>query len=287
MSQIQIVTDSTADIPEHLTKELGITVIPLKVTFDQKETYRDGENLSPEQFYEKLPQYESVPTTSQPTPYEFETVFERLRERNGEETQVFSIHLSSQMSGTYQAATIAAGEVAEKIEVEVVDSKKASYSLGIIVVMLAQYAREGHSFEECKKKLDELLEDTNVYFMVDTLQYLQKNGRIGKASALIGSLLKMKPILSVNEEGQVYPYDKARGKKKAVAKILSAIEEGYKNTPVHIGISHAVAEETAKEIAVQIQEKFDVKSEVITKIGAVIGSHVGPGTVSIAVTKAE
>ncbi|MBU8907052.1 DegV family protein [Desertibacillus haloalkaliphilus] len=286
MSILKIVTDSTADIPTSIIEELDITVVPLNVTFSEGKTYEDGVDLTPAQFYQKLAEEDTIPTTSQPTPFQFEQVYERLGQE-GEDVEILSIHLSSKMSGTYQAATIAKNAVDEKVNVTVIDSKRASYATGIIVVELARLVKAGKSRTECIGHLEKLLEETTVYFMVDTLEFLQKNGRIGKASAMLGSLLKIKPILSLTAEGEVYPYEKVRGQKKAINRIIEAFKQQYEDEPIHIGVSHAVSPEVAADLVERIKQEFTVVSEVITDIGPVIGSHVGPGTVSIAVTTAE
>ncbi|MFB5660605.1 DegV family protein [Alteribacillus sp. HJP-4] len=287
MPEVKIVTDSTADIPVELTKALDITVIPLKVSMGS-DTYQDGVSLTPDEFYNKLETLDDLPTTSQPSPYEFETVYERIaRKSDGKPADILSIHISSRMSGTVQSAEVAAASIGENINVKVIDSKRASYAIGVIVVEIAKMARDGAGLAQCEARLEQLLEETNVYFLVDTLQYLQKNGRIGKASALIGSLLKMKPVLSLNKDGEVYPYQKARGKKKAMQAISEALQKEYKERPVHIGVSHARAPEAGEELLKSAKETLNVKSDVLTKIGAVIGSHTGPGTIAVAVMPAE
>ncbi|MFD2704845.1 DegV family protein [Salibacterium lacus] len=283
---MKIVTDSTADIPAELLQKYQITVIPLKVMIEN-ETYQDGVNLTPEAFYNKLDMMNNVPATSQPTPYEFETMYQRIREKAGEDISILSIHLSSAMSGTVQSAVLAADSVKEEVNVEVVDSLKASYAVGILVVEAAKLAADGAGIDECRKRLEEYKKETSVYFLVDTLEYLQKNGRIGKASALIGSLLKMKPVLSLNGDGEVYPYRKARGKKKAVAVIQEALEQQYGERPVHIGVSHADAKDSGNELLQAAESVLNSRSSTLTKIGAVIGSHTGRGTISVAVTPAE
>ncbi|WP_017727268.1 DegV family protein [Halalkalibacterium ligniniphilum] len=284
MGNVKVVTDSTADIPKELVSELDITVVPLKVNF-QDHSYEDGVDLSPADFYQKLGEAQVIPTTSQPTPYQFEEVYRSVE--NAEDTTIISIHLSSKLSGTYQAATIALGEVQSEYTVHVVNSKKASYAIGIIVVEIAKMAKAGASAEQCIERLQSLLKDTTVYFVVDTLDFLQKNGRIGKASAMLGSLLKIKPILSLNEDGEVYPFEKVRGQKKAIARMIEALKEQYGDEPVHVGVSHAVNEPLANELLELARKEFNVQSEVLTSIGAVIGAHVGPGTVSLSLTKAS
>ncbi|WP_280769029.1 DegV family protein [Salipaludibacillus daqingensis] len=283
MSIVKIVTDSTADIPFDLQQELDISVVPLKVHFGE-ETFEDGVNLTSNEFYEKLGGADSIPTTSQPTPHQFETEYRQLFEAN-DSPDIISIHLSSKLSGTFQSAYIASQTLGDDIPVTVVDSKRASYAIGIIVVEVATMAKAGATKEDCLKRVDELLEDTTVFFMVDTLEYLEKNGRIGKASAVLGSLLKIKPILSLTEEGEVFPFEKVRGQKKAIHRMIQEFENRYGKDDIHVGISHAKAESEAKSLMTQMNDHFTVKKEVLTNIGPVIGTHVGPGTIAVSVTK--
>ncbi|GEL06850.1 DegV family protein [Salisediminibacterium halotolerans] len=286
MSNVSIVTDSTADIPKELADELDITIIPLKVHFGENEVYEDGVDLTAEHFYKRLGESDTIPTTSQPTPYQFETVYRELHEKEPNKP-ILSIHLSAKMSGTHQSAYLASQNVSDDFHVTVIDSKRASYAIGIIVVELASMAKAGAQKDDLLERLDELLQDTEVFFMVETMEYLQKNGRIGKASALLGSLLKIKPILSLTEDGEVYPFDKVRGSKKAIQHILTELSDRYGDEPVHVGISHAESAEEAKKIMAEITGRFQVRKEVITDIGPVIGAHVGPGTISISVTKSK
>nr|WP_100373244.1 DegV family protein [Bacillus sp. FJAT-45037] len=285
MTKIKVVTDSTSDIPQELADQLGITMIPLNVIFSEDEVYQDGVTLTSKQFYEKISNEDTIPSTSQPTPYQFEELYRDLL--NEEDVIILSIHLSSKMSGTYQAAMIAKQSLEESERIHVIDSKRASYAIGIIVVEVANMVQEGRSLEQCLERLDALLKETTVYFLVDTLEFLQKNGRIGKASAMIGSLLKIKPILSLTEEGEVCPYEKVRGQKKAINRIMDALTEQYGKDRIHIGVSHAVNDQLAAELMERMKVEFNVVSYVLTDIGAVIGAHVGPGTVALSVTKAE
>lgn len=284
MAKVKIITDSTADIPKSIAEELDITVVPLKVLFGE-ETFEDGVDITANEFYEKLASTSISPTTSQPTPYQFEEVYQEVARE--EETQILSIHLSAKLSGTFQSANIAKDMVKDQIDVTVVDSKRASYAIGIIVVEIAKLAKAGATKEQCLERLDELLSTSAIYFMVDTLELLQKNGRIGKASALFGSLLKIKPILSLNNDGEVYPYDKVRGQKKALGKIYEFFERDFGTEAIHVGISHANAIEHASEIMAEMKSRFNISSEVITDIGPVIGAHVGPGAIAISVALAK
>lgn len=280
MENVYVVTDSTADIPKELVESLGITVVPLKVHF-QEETYLDGVTISADEFYKKLQDTDQLPTTSQPSPIDFVDVYKELAK--GSKARIISIHLSAALSGTVQSALLAKSMVEEEdgIEVCVIDSKKASYAIGIIVISVAKALKEGKSFEEAVQFAEELVNKTQVYFLVDTLTYLQKGGRIGKAASLFGSLLNIKPILSLNEEGEVYPVDKVRGRNKAYSKVLSLLKENNSGKKVIAGISHAVSLEEAKNFREILNENFDIEEFVLTEIGPVIGTHVGPGTLAI------
>ncbi|TCS84344.1 DegV family protein [Tepidibacillus fermentans] len=279
MEPIFVVTDSTADIPKELAKQLGITVVPLKVHISN-ETYLDGETLTAEEFYQKLQSSDDLPTTSQPSPMDFVETYKKLA--NGKPAKIISIHLSAALSGTVQSAQLAKTMVEELgIDVRVFDSKKASYSIGIIVVGVAKALQEGKNFEELLNLTNDLIARTQVYFMVDTLTYLQKGGRIGKAASLFGTLLNIKPILSLNEQGEVFAVDKVRGQKKAISKILGYLTDYAKDQKVVAGISHASNLEEAKNLEGLLREKMNIVEFVMTDIGPVIGTHVGPGTLAV------
>ncbi len=277
MSQVRIVTDSTADIPADLRERLGIEMVPLKVLFGS-EAFRDGVDMVAEQFYDKLASSGIFPTTSQPSPADFIQVYERLAEEGAD--SIISIHLSSQMSGTYQSALVAKSMIDEKADIEVVDSRSASFGIGMLVVAAAEAAKQGKSKSEILERLASLRQSTALYFLVDTLEYLHKGGRIGKAAALFGSLLNIKPILSINDDGVVCSVDKVRGQKKAMNRIVELLQPGYAGKPIDLVMAYTTGRETAEQLCSLLQQHFDVKSVQYTHIGPVIGAHVGPGTVA-------
>jgi DegV family protein with EDD domain len=278
---IRIVTDSTSDIPEELRSELRIEMVPLKVLFGS-DTYRDSVDMTTEQFYRKLAESSTLPTTSQPSPIEFLEVYKRLTQET-KDCEIISIHLSSALSGTYQSAQLAKSMYEEDggTGITVVDSKSASYGIGILVVAAARAALDGQSKEQILQLIKRMREGSRLYFLVDTLEYLQKGGRIGKASALIGSLLNIKPILSINDEGEVYSVDKVRGHKKAVARIAELLEDELGGSPVHMVTAHGSAPQYAEDMQVYMQNCLNTRSSSITHIGPVIGTHVGPGVVAV------
>jgi DegV family protein with EDD domain len=284
MSKIRIVTDSTADIPESVRQELGIEMIPLKVHFGS-ETYLDAITIQSEQFYTKLSQATALPTTSQPSPVDFLDAYKKLIDPDSSSV-IISIHLSSALSGTYQSAVLAKSLLEGKADIAIIDSKSASYGLGMLVVAAAKAAQEGKSKDECIKIVQSLREQTKLYFMVDTLEFLQKGGRIGKAAALLGSLLNIKPILSIDESGAVMPVDKARGQKKAMAAIIDRLEQDFAGKEINVAVAHSEAQQTAEQLSSLVKERFKVKDLSFTSIGPVIGTHVGPGAAALFVSPA-
>ncbi|WP_027414546.1 DegV family protein [Aneurinibacillus terranovensis] len=276
--RLRIVTDSTADIPKALAEELDISIVPLKVHFDE-QSYLDNVDLLPADFYEKLTNAEKLPTTSQPSPVDFTDLYERLAEEG--EVEIISIHLSGSLSGTYQTATLAAGMVEDKVKVHVVDSKSASYVLGAIVVAVARAARDGKTGDECLAIGQKIMENQRVFFVVDTLTYLQKGGRIGKASAIVGSLLNVKPILTLDGNGVVAPVEKVRGKKKAVGHILERCKELAGDEQVAAAVLYSTDEEEARTLMEQVKRELNTTELILTQIGPVIGTYGGPGLLAI------
>ncbi|MDX9872280.1 MAG: DegV family protein, partial [Clostridia bacterium] len=215
MATVKIVTDSTADLPAALRSAYDITVMPLKVIF-KDEIYREGVDITIPAFFEKLAGTEQLPTTSQPSPAEFQEVYEEL---TADGSTVISMHISSKMSGTIQSAMLAKKNLPDR-DIRVIDSGKVTMALGLGVLVGARAAQAGRSADEVEALVQEMFNHKiKIYFMVDTFENLQKGGRIGKAAALLGTLLNIKPILTV-EDGLVAPFEKVRGKTKAVERLV-------------------------------------------------------------------
>lgn len=278
MSRVRIVTDSTADIPESIRKQYGIEMVPLKVHFGS-ETFYDAVTIQPDEFYDKLIAASTMPTTSQPSPADFLELYGRIAGGNGEE--IVSIHLSSAFSGTYQSAVLAQSMLEGKAEITVIDSKSACYGIGLLVVEAAKAAEAGKSREEIAALVGELRSKTRIYFLVHTLDYLQKGGRIGKAAALFGSLLNIKPILTIDDEGEVASVDKVRGSKKAMGRIVDMLQEEFGDQKLALTVAHAKSPEAAEELAEQLRSRFRTEEIFFTDVGPVIGTHAGPGTVAV------
>jgi len=276
MSQIKIVTDSTADLTPALIKEFNITVIPLKVLFGEK-AYREGIDLTPAEFYDLLAISDKLPTTSQPSPGEFIELYEKL---TADGSSVISIHISSAMSGTIQSALLAKNALPDR-DITVIDSRLVSMALGMVVLAAAQAVKEKKSKEEVLAKIQEVANKVRTYFVVDTLENLAKGGRIGKAAALMGTVLNIKPILTI-EDGVIAPFEKVRGKGKALERIIELAKDFARE---HKNVRTAMVHGNALEELIKFHQKLAAEvhyiENVICEIGAVVGTHAGPGTIAL------
>lgn len=281
MNRTVIVTDSTSDIPPAMAEAYGIEVVPLSLMFGG-ETFRDNVDMTPEQFYERLPRAAQLPTTSQPSPDQYMNVYRDILERNPGST-ILSFHISSALSGTYQSAVLAKSMLEEEGEaITVVDSLSASYGFGFMVVQAARWAAEGKDPEEIIKNVESLRQTRKLYFLVDTLEYLQKGGRIGKASAFLGTLLNIKPILSIDSEGIIYAVEKVRGRKKAVARMIELFKKDLPGVDkINVAVGHTAEPAAGEEFLKELAGYFTLEEKVLTNVGPVVGSHVGNGTLAV------
>ncbi|BFH61593.1 DegV family protein [Paenibacillus azoreducens] len=280
MNHAVIVTDSTADIPEELVGKYDIHVVPLRLMFGE-ETFRDGVDISAEVFYKRLVQSEKLPTTSQASPAEYIDVYQNLMNIHPN-CPILSFHISSGLSGTYQSALLAKSMLEDPPLIHVVDSRSASYGFGVLVVHAARLAAEGKSAEEILASVEQLRQQRKLYFLVDTLEYLKKGGRIGKAAAFIGNLLNIKPLLSIDEEGIIYAVEKVRGRKKAITRMIERFREdlgGIQN--INVAVGHTADPASADPVLEELSRHYNLGEVVLTNIGPVVGSHVGPGTLAV------
>jgi DegV family protein with EDD domain len=276
MSKIAIVTDSTAYIPKEIREELGITMVPLNVVFGN-ETYKEEVEITATDFYEMMKSAENLPTTSQPAIGEFAMEFERLAK---DYDQVISIHLSSQISGTYQSA-VAAGSMVEGIEVIPFDSEISCMPQGFYVLEAAKLAKEGKTSNEIIERLNDMKGNVRAYFMADDLSHLHRGGRLNGAQLVVGSLLQIKPVLHF-EAGKIVPFEKVRTSKKALNRIYGLLDEDANiGEPIHIVVIHGNCEEEAEKIAEQLKSQYPHANISISYFGPVIGTHLGQGSIGI------
>ncbi|MDI6799178.1 MAG: DegV family protein [Actinomycetota bacterium] len=276
MDQIAIVTDSTADLGEGYYLEHNVTMVPLSVRFE-KEFYKDWVEMGPEAFYAKLKASEVIPKTSQPTVAEFEKVFKELSKNHD---RIISIHISGALSGTTQSAQIAAESA--PAQVSVIDGRQGSLATGLLVDIAVRARDDGKCADEIVEMLKRAAAGITILFMVDTLKYLHLGGRIGKANALAGSLLNIKPILTL-EDGVVTPFKKMKGAKKAMVEMVSELKSQIDQLrPYYLMLADADAFENISYLKGLIEsEKLRPSRFIEGKIGPVIGTYVGPGAVAL------
>lgn len=279
MARIHVVTDSGSDLPIDVREKYNIHVVPLTIQFGD-EIYTDGIDLGVADFYQRLASEADLPSTCQPSPADFLKIYEEIAQPGD---TIISIHLSSNLSGTYQSAVLASTMVNNGVEIIAIDTKSASMGIGLVAVAVAEAVQNGATKEEAVAEAERVIEHLGVYFIVDTLENLKKNGRIGAAQALVGSLLNIKPILTL-KEGTVTPFDKVRGKAKSLKRIQDLITEyaaEYGNSPLRVGITHANSQAEADKLAKELQAQLDIKELIVSYIGPTIGVHTGQGTIAL------
>ncbi len=277
---IKIVTDSTAYLSAEQLQKYDIRVVPLKVLFGER-VFREGIDLTHEDFYRMLAEAQELPTTSQPSPGEF---FEVYSELSTDGHEVISIHISSQLSRTVNSANIARSSVLEVLpeaKITIIDSLSTSASLAMMVIVAAKAAAEGRPYGEIVAMVERMIRDMNLIFVVDTLEYLQKGGRIGGARALLGTLLKIKPILCL-KEGRIESLDKVRTKRKAIQRLVEIMKERVGERPAMIAIAHGEALDEMIALEKEVRSHFHCIDVLRSEIGPVVGTHSGPGILGLA-----
>ena len=269
-----IVLDSTSDYPDAPARFPNMRFVPLYVRFGE-EVYRDYVELGPAAFYEKLRVSTVTPSTAQPTPQDFVNAYEELAAYE----RIYSLHVTAKLSGTFQSAELAAQEIGGD-KVRVVDTKTASLAIAMLSHAIQRRLARGTTDEEIERLVERFHAHCDVLFTVETLEYLQRGGRIGKAQALAGSLLNLRPVLGV-EDGVVIPVARVRGRQKALAEFERRFMEATTDAPgLHVAIAHADAEEwvgTLSELAWRVRPGAEI--EFTSTLGAVVGTHAGPGAV--------
>jgi DegV family protein with EDD domain len=269
-----IVVDSTADFPQAPERFPNWRVVPLYVRFGD-ESFRDYVELDPDAFYARLRAADETPTTSQPTPGDFLAVYGEL----GGYERILSLHIAGKLSGTIESARAAAGELGGE-RVRTIDSESASAAIAMLGLAIQRRLQVGTTDEEVDALVEGYRRDAGLLFTVETLEYLARGGRIGRARAWAGELLNIKPILSIRE-GEVLPVKRVRGNRKAFLEFANAFEAGSRDEPtLRVGIAHADAPERAEALRKMVHERRPAAEiEVVTALGPVVGAHAGPGTV--------
>lgn len=282
MAGVTVLTDSSAYIPEAVTREYGIEVIPLQLIWGD-QTFLDGIDILADEFYTRLMTADELPTTSATSVHEYQTVIQKILDRGN---AVVVMPISSGLSASYHNA-IQAKESMAGLPVEVIDTRQVSMALGFMAITAARAAKAGGSLAEVKAAAENAYQHIGVYFTVDDLKYLHKGGRIGGAKRLMGSVLKIKPILEI-ADGKIEAVGSVMTRKKALEKLVDLVEEGLAGrTPVRISVFHALDLETACELEQICQERFHPVESITSEVSPVVGAHVGAGTMSIAYMAGE
>jgi len=269
-----VVTDSTSDIPREIVDRLGITVVPLTITFGA-ESYRDGVDLSADEFYARLQSAKQLPQTSQPPPALFQHAYQHLTSRG----EVVSVHLSHKFSGTIEAARGAARDVAPD-KITIVDSGLASMALGLCAMAAAERAGSGGTREECAAAAESTASRVKLLVAFETLEYLRRGGRIGRASAFLGGLLKVKPILTV-KDGETHPVTRVRSRQKALDELFALA--GPDEQVEQAVVLHTTTPDDAAALADRVRAAHPGLPLIVGRFGPALGVHGGPGMIGLAV----
>jgi DegV family protein with EDD domain len=277
---VAVVTDSTADLPADLVAEHGVRIVRLRIAIDAK-TAVDGVDIGPDEVVEALRARRTV-STSRPSPGDFVHAYRQVLDAGAD--HVVSVHLSAELSGTWDSARLAAQEFGYGV-VRVVDSRSTSMALGFAVIAAARAAARGASAGEVQDAAVAAADRTSCLFYVDTLEYLRRGGRIGAAAAMLGTALSVKPLLHVRD-GRIVPLEKVRTSSRALARLVALTVQAAGTDPVDIGVQHLAAKARADEVAERLREQLPSVRQLITaEVSATVGAHTGPGVVGVAVAR--
>lgn len=271
---VRVVTDSTCDLLPELAARYGLVVVPLTVSFGD-EALLDGVEIAAGEFYERLTAASELPRTSQPSVERFRKVYEELPD-----DEIVSIHISARLSGTHNSASLARDQQPDPSRIEVIDSRTVSMGLGAVAMEAAKVAQTGGSRAEVIAAANHAIERVKVIALVDSLEYLRRGGRIGRASSLLGSLLSIKPLLHV-EEGEVAPLERVRTRGKAVQRLLDLATADPKSRLLFVGCGGNDAE--AEAFLERLRPKLPETETHLGQIGPVVGVHTGPNVLGVAV----
>lgn len=277
---VRIFVDSSSDITPELAAELGIHVVPLTIHFGDK-VFKDGVDITPSLFYEQVRKTKTPPNTSQPSPGEF---LKYYNEYSTAGDTILSFHISSKLSGTYQSAVLASKQITDRT-IHVIDTLSVSMGVGIPAIYASRWAAEGVAVADILKRCAKMTASTRIYFLVDSLEYLQRNGRIGKAQVLVGSILSIKPVLCM-DDGEVAAADRVRGKAQAMTRLIELAFGGVKQSQKYASaVMDAVNSKESAYLAQVVKQRLSDVDLYQAPLGPVVGTHAGPGTVGVILTE--
>ncbi len=272
---VKIVTDSSADLPSPVIEELGITVVPLYVRFGET-VYRDRVDISEDEFYHRLQHDPVHPNTVQPTPQDFAEVYQKLSQKAD---GIVSIHISSKLSGTYNSAIQGKELVEKRCPIEVIDSQTLTMSLGLLNIVAAKAAKAGKGLPEVIEEVKQIIPDIHLLFLLDTLKYLLLGGRIGKAKALLGSVLNVKPMLTLRD-GEILPAGQTRTRSKGIERLIDFVKNA---TDIQeLAVVYNTTPDEAQTLAERIGSIIPKEKISVARVGPMLGVHAGPGALAVA-----
>jgi DegV family protein with EDD domain len=278
MKKVAILTDSTAYLPQDQMGKYEISSVPLVVIWGE-ETFEDGITITPESFYTRLSTAKIMPSTSQPSVGKMQDAFKTLL---AQDYDILGIFISSKLSGTMQSAMQAREMLPTGSKVEILDSETTTLAMGLHVLAAARAAADGASLDECRAVAEQARQNTGVFFMVDTLEFLYRGGRIGGGARFLGTALNMKPILYMHK-GKIESLERVRTKGKALDRLIELVAEKCDGkNPIRLASSHATSPEESRALLEKAGQRLDPVETLIGDLSPVIGSHVGPGTVALA-----
>lgn len=279
MGKVAIVSDSTSDLEAEIIEKYNIKILPLRVIYTDGE-YKDRVDITPEEIYSRF--NEEIPTTSLPSPQDTVDLFNQLRQEGY--THVIIVTISSGISGTMNMLRNMADSF-EGLVFEIIDSKLLSMGAGFAIIEGAKELEKTNDFEKTVNRIKAVLKKTRIFYVVKTLEYLKKGGRIGKVEGTIGELLNIKPIISVNEDGVYYSYKKVRGRSRSIEELLDIIKESARDRLVNIAVAHGDAFEEAQNLLKKVKALNNIKETVFTQISPVLVVHTGPGLIGIIISE--
>lgn len=278
--KIKIVIDSTCDVPKELIEKYDISIVPLSIQW-MGETFRDGVDMSSDEFYDQLVKVEDHPKTSQPPVGEFLDVYKKALEEDGYD-KIISVHITGGFSGTTQSAQ-AAAEMVGSDKVKIIDSQTTTMGAGWLVVTATEEIEKGTAFEEIVEKIEKQIETTRVVIYLDTLEYAVRGGRVSKLKGIVGSMLNVKPIIYF-ENGTVKEFSKSRGKNKAIDSFIDSFEKLWgvqADTPIRIGLAYGTDKAYAEEVLKRFKQKYNVQEGFTFQAGVAIAVHGGPDFLAV------
>lgn len=273
--KIALLADSACDVPRELIEKLGIKILPLKIIYPDKE-YNDRVDINPEDVYDRMPA--EIPTTSMPCLEEIRALIDNIAAEGF--THVLAVALSSGLSGTYGAIKLVAQDV-NNLVIKTFDSRTLSMGTGWMVIDAARNITNGLSFDKVVEKLSHLQPKVNVYYVVETLEYLRRGGRIGQVAGMLAEFLHFKPIISVNPEGKYYTFCKVRGRRKSIDRLMEIVESVAPDKYINLAVMHGGAKKEAERMLQRLSKLPNIKEIVFSDISPALGVHTGPGLLGV------